>query len=324
MPRKDSDVSAVSRRAARIAERGIIVRSERRLFGIGMMVAGVGLFAVLDTLTKQLTFDFDTGQILFGRFLFFALFLGFTLRRLSWRTLVGTRQPKLQLLRGVEMVGSTIIYTVALIYLPIATAISIGFFWPLALTVLAIPILGEKVGRNRWAAVALGLVAVVAIIRPGADMFVWASLLPILSGSLYACFQIHARLLSRTDNATTTLFYSTAMCLVVFAVWAPFVWKAPSAEQWLIMAATGLVSLLGHYLIIKAIEVAPASLLAPFGYAKLVFGLILGFLVFGDFPDTVTLVAAGVLAASGIYISYRERLAARRGDGGQNIAAGAR
>ncbi|MFO1190267.1 MAG: DMT family transporter [Alphaproteobacteria bacterium] len=294
---------------------GPIVRPERRLLGIAMMVGAVGFFAVLDTLTKTLTAHFDTGQILFGRFLFFAMALSVTLRRLGWRTLVGTRQPRLQILRAAEMMASTVVYTVALIYLPIATAISIGFFWPLAVTVLAIPMLGERVGANRWAAVALGFAAVVAIIRPGAEVFHWASLLPVLSGTLYACFQIHARILSRTDNATTTLFYSTALSLAVFSVWAPFVWKSPSLDQWLMMAGTGLVAFLGHYLLIKAIEVAPASLLAPFGYAKLVFGLVLGFLVFGDFPDTVTLAAAGVLTLTGIYISYRERTAGKLDDG---------
>lgn len=284
-----------------------IIRPERRLRGIAMMVGAVGFFAALDTLTKGLTADFDTGQILFGRFLFFALFLSVTLRRLGWRTLVGTRQPRLQALRAAEMMASTILYTVALIYLPIATAISIGFFWPLAVTILAIPMLGERVGLSRWAAVALGFAAVAAIIRPGAEVFHWASLLPVLSGTLYACFQIHARMLSRTDNATTTLFYSTMLSLIVFSIWAPFVWKTPTAAQWLMMAGTGLVAFLGHYLLIKAIEIAPASLLAPFGYTKLVFGLILGFLAFGDFPDAITLASAGILIVSGIYISYRER-----------------
>lgn len=286
---------------------GLITRPEARLRGIAMMVGAVGCFAALDTLTKGLTAEYDTGQILFGRFLFFAICLSFTLRRLGWRTLVGTRQPKLQALRAAEMMASTMIYTVALIYLPIATAISIGFFWPLAVTVLAIPMLGERVGRKRWAAVLLGLAAVAAIIRPGAEVFHWASLLPVMSGTLYACFQIHSRILSRTDNATTTLFYSTALSLTVFSIWAPFVWKAPTVTHWLMMAGTGVVAFLGHYLLIKAVEVAPASLLAPFGYAKLVFGLILGFLAFGDFPDAVTLGAAGILVVAGIYISYLER-----------------
>jgi len=307
MPREYPSSATPAPPGAALPANGHIARPERRLLGIAMMVGAVGSFAVLDTLTKTLTADFDTGQILFGRFLFFALFLSFTLRRLGWRTLVGTRQPRLQILRAAEMMASTVVYTVALIYLPIATAISIGFFWPLAVTVLAVPMLGERVGLNRWAAVVLGLAAVIAIIRPGAEVFHWASLLPVLSGTLYACFQIHARILSRTDNATTTLFYSTAVSLALFSAWAPFVWKSPSLEHWLMMAGTGLVAFLGHYVLIKAIELAPASLLAPFGYAKLIFGLILGFMVFGEFPDTITLAAAGVLTLAGIYISYRER-----------------
>jgi drug/metabolite transporter (DMT)-like permease len=171
---------------------------------------------------------------------------------------------------------------------------------------LAAPLLGESVGRHRWTAVLLGFIGMMVVMRPGIAIFEWMLILPLITAILYAGVQISTRILGRTDGALTTLLYSSAGGVIISTIGVLFFWVTPSFEQWLVLGWMGFLGALGHYLMIKAFEIAPASLLAPFDYTALIWATILGFVMFGDLPDTWTVLGAVIIMSSGLYLIRRE------------------
>ncbi len=181
---------------------------------------------------------------------------------------------------------------------------------PLLVTGLSVPILGEHVGIRRWAAVIIGFASVLVIIRPGFGMVHWAMSLPVLTAACFALYQITTRILSRSDSAATTYFYSATVGLAVTSACLPWQWVTPDLWGWLSLAFLGAAGGLSHYLLIRAFAVAPASLLAPFAYVQLIWSITVGFLWFGDFPDLWTIGGGAIICLSGLYVLYRERRAA--------------
>jgi drug/metabolite transporter (DMT)-like permease len=242
------------------------------------------------------------------------LFLG----GVRWSAVMRTGRPGLQLVRSMLLLGSTFFFFLAVKFIPLASATAIGFVGPLLVTALSVPLLGETVGPRRWAAVAVGFVGVLVIIRPGPGMFSgtahWAIALPLLVAVCFALYQISTRILSRTDSWTTTLFYSASVGAVVMSTLVPFHWRTPDLEGWAWMAVLGAIGGFGHSMMIKAFTAAPASSLAPFTYLQIIWSTAVGFLAFGDFPDGWTLLGAAIVAASGLYVLSRERRL-RRGAG---------
>lgn len=276
--------------------------------GILLMMLSGFLFVVMDSTAKYLSADYPVAQIVWARYVFHLLTLPMIIGRGSWIAVLRTRRLGLQLLRSLFLLGATFFFFLAVKYIPLATATAIGFVGPLFVTALSVPLLGEKVGVRRWAAVVFGFAAVLVIIRPGAEVLHWAVVLPLLVAASFACYQITTRILSRSDGSITTLFYSGTVGAVVMTLLLPFQeWQAPDAKGWAIMAFLGLAGSIGHLIMIRAFTVAPASSLAPFSYLQLVWATLLGFVMFADLPDFWTIIGAVMLAASGLYVLYRER-----------------
>jgi drug/metabolite transporter (DMT)-like permease len=198
-------------------------------------------------------------------------------------------------------------------FLPLADVTAIGFVAPLILTGLAHFVLAEKVGVRRWAAIFVGFCGVLVIIRPGFDVMHWAVFVVLAMAASNAVYQLATRMLAGVDSAQTTIFYTGIVGAIAFSLFVPFFWTPPSLAGWLSMMALGLFGGLGHYLLIQAFALAPASLLAPFTYTAIVWVTILGYLVFGDFPDAWTMAGAAIVIASGIYVFYREAYLRRVG-----------
>jgi len=272
-----------------------------------LMLAASLAFATMDACAKHLTADYSVAQITWARNVFHMLLLPFLfgLRR-PW-ALARTGQPLLQLGRSALLLAGSYIFFLALSFMPLADATSITFLSPLVVTVMSVPLLGEKVGPRRWAAVAVGFGGVLLIVRPGLGAAHWAAALPLLCAVFFAFGQVSARMLSRTDGAVTTLFYSGLAGALVMSAIVPFDWRSPDLEGWVLMIAVGLAGGIAHYLMIRAFAAAPASLLAPFGYVQLVWATLAGLLIFGDFPDGPTLLGIALIAGSGLYVLYRER-----------------
>lgn len=272
-----------------------------------MMLAGF-LFVVMDTTAKYLSSDYPVTQIVWARYVFHLLTLPLLIGGGSWLAVARTKRLGLQVLRSLFLLGSTYFFFLAVKYIPLATATAIGFVGPLLVTALSMPLLKEKVGRRRWAAVIVGFGAVLVIIRPGAEVVHWAVFLPLLVAACFALYQITTRILSRSDSSLTTLFYSATAGAVAMTVLLPFEsWRWPDAAGWGLMAFLGLIGGLGHYVMIRAFTIAPAASIAPFSYLNLVWATLLGFVMFADLPDRWTVIGAVMLAGSGLYVLYRER-----------------
>jgi drug/metabolite transporter (DMT)-like permease len=220
---------------------------------------------------------------------------------------VRTKRFNLQILRSFLGLGATFTFWWALVFISLADCVAIAFLSPLLVTALSALLLGEKVGVHRWGAVILGFAGVMIIIRPGMGIVHWAVVLPLIMSLFWANYQITTRILSRTDNALTTLFYtaSGALFFTTLVVW--WVWVTPTFKQWLILACSGFLGTMGHYFLIKAFELAPASMLAPFSYTSILWSILLGYVLFGDFPDEWTIAGVVIVISSGLYIIQRER-----------------
>jgi len=276
------------------------------LHGIGFVIFMTICFSSLDASAKYLSNELPLWMLLWGRYFFNFLFVALFFLRGAPADIIHTRKLKLQILRSIFLVAATVTFWRALVFLPLADCVVILFVSPLLVTILAAPILGESVGSHRWTAVILGFVGVMVVMRPGITIFDWVSILPLITALLYAGVQISTRILGRTEGALTTLLYSSTGGVIICTIGVLFFWVTPSFEQWLVLGWLGFLGAVGHYLMIKAYEIAPASLLAPFDYTTLIWATILGFVMFGDLPDAWTAVGAIIIMSSGLYLIRRE------------------
>ena len=223
------------------------------------------------------------------------------------RGLLHSRRPGVQVLRSLFLFGATCTNFAALQYLQLAETSSIAFSAPLMVAVLAIPLLGERVGPRRWAAIFIGFFGVLIVIRPGFGLVHWAAGLSLLSALCVSLYQITTRKLAGVDRAVTTQFYSALIGAVAITPLVPFFWETPDLAGIILMVCLGALGGFGHWMLILAHRLAPAPILAPFSYIQLVPMVLLGYLVFDDLPDFWTVFGAAVVLSSGLYLLYRER-----------------
>jgi drug/metabolite transporter (DMT)-like permease len=278
-----------------------------RLTGIALMCCAVASFSCLDTTGKYLNYHMDTIQVVWARYFFaFALTI-IPVNPLTRPGLMRTSRPFLQIGRSALLLFSTILNLFALRWLQLDEALSILFSTPFMVAALCVPLLGETVGWRRWSAIIVGFFGVLVVARPGLGGMHPAALLSLGGSVCYAFYVISTRLLSRTDSSDTTQFYTNLVGAAAMSLLVPFIWKMP--ESWFIaglMLLIGALGGVGHYLLIRAHRLAPASTLAPFIYTQMVWTTTLGFLVFGDLPHRWTIVGGLIVISSGLYLLHRE------------------
>lgn len=291
----------------------------RHAQGILLMILAVSCIAILDTTAKLLSHDYPVLQVVWARYMFHVLFMVLLLGPRLGLAMVRTRRPGLQLLRGLVLTAATFVFFQALSLMPIAEASAIAFLSPVLITVLAIPLLGERASGATWIALALGFLGTLLIIRPGSAIFSWDALWPLATALCFAGYQIITRMLAGIDRPVSTLFLSALIGAVILSLVAPFHWVSPvSAIDILLFASLGISGSVSHYFIIKAFERAPAPLLAPYVYAQLVISTVLGYFVFDAFPDALSLTGMGVIVLAGIWLITRgRRLPAAQGQRAQ-------
>ncbi len=271
-------------------------------------------YATVDTLSKYQAREYPVGMIVWARyFVPLVLLLAVFLPRRGV-AMLRTAFPVIQLVRGVLLTGGTIFIVFAYRVMPIAEAQAISFIHPVLLTLLAVVFLGEKVSPLGWAAVLIGFSGVLIIVRPGGGLFTPAAILPLGLAFCFSSYQIFTRLISGKEDSLNSLFCVLLVGSVAMSLALPFSWVDPSPKGLFFFALIGVTSGIGHFTMIKALEYAPASLLAPFAYIQLLWVSILGVLVFGDFPDAVTLIGMGVVVAGGLLVAGSRR---RQGRGGR-------
>jgi drug/metabolite transporter (DMT)-like permease len=283
-------------------------RADRPFRGIAMILASTVFLGVSDVTAKYLSATLPSIEITWIRFVVFALIMIPGMVPGSPVYALRSDRPRFQVMRGVTLLGSSLLFITGLRYLPIAEASATGFVSPLFVTALSIIFLGERVGLRRWVSTAVGLFGVLVILRPGTSAFHAAAFFPVVSALSWASTLIMTRMMSGRDPAITTMTYSSIVGISILTLLVPFVWVAPSWHDLLLGLLIGVASTLGQWIVVLAFRYADASVLAPFQYTQLLWVSILGFLVFGELPDVWTVVGAVFIVASGLYTAHRERV----------------
>jgi drug/metabolite transporter (DMT)-like permease len=277
------------------------------------MVASMLSFACMDTITKSIIHDYAVAQVLFVRSFVFTGFAALlACRGGGLRRAAHSARPWLQAGRAALAVLESACFVLAFRYLPLADAHSVGSSSPLFVVALSAPLLGEKVGRDRWLAVVAGFAGVLLIIRPGFAEPRLALLLPLGGAFLWGLYQILIRLCSRTDSNETTLLWSAWVGLVLTSFVGLPAWTAPTAWAWLALGAIALLGCLGYLALTVALATAEAAAIQPYSYTLLLWVTVLGMVVFGDVPDRWTVAGGALVVASGLYAWHRERRALAR------------
>jgi len=277
-----------------------------------MIMTAVILFAVMDSISKYLTRFYPVSNVVWARYLSHTLLVVLVLGPRVGLALVRTTRPVAQIARGLLLTVATLFFVTAIKYMPIAEATAIQFLAPLLVTAMAVVVLKEKVELARWVAIVCGFVGVLIIIRPGSGIFAWASLLPLATAVCFASYQILTRRLAGLESPYTSLFYAGLVGAVLLSVSPPSSWSPPqTGMHFLFFAIIGVLGGVGHLILIKAYELAPASRLAPFSYTQLIWVTLAGYLAFDDFPDVWSFVGMAILMASGIYTATHQHLSER-------------
>ncbi|MBT4888783.1 MAG: DMT family transporter [Rhodospirillales bacterium] len=272
--------------------------------GLLWIILATIIFTGTNTIAKKLGQDYDVIQIVWARYTFHLLFLLIMLRH----HIVGvlkTNHLKLQLGRSTLLLVSSGFYFTGFTLLPLAESAAIINATPILVTILSVPLLGERVGKQRWIGVAAGFCGALIIIRPGMDSFSPAMLLPLCAALTYSLYQIATRNVSHADAPITSITYTAIVGLIIGSIIAPFFWTPPDLFGWIMMAGIGLTGGVGHYAMIRAYAIAEASVVSPFTYAVLLWMIIVGYYMFDDLPDIWTFIGASFIVGSGLYIGRR-------------------
>jgi len=181
-------------------------------------------------------------------------------------------------------------------------------FTPLMVTALSVPVLGERVGPRRWGAIGVAFIGMLVILRPGLDVLQPATLLVLLAALIGSIYLVLTRLVGRTDAPEVSLFWLAITGFAVLSAIVPFFWTVPmNRADWGLLFLVAILGIIGHFCLIKAFQMAEASVLQPYIYSGLIGAIVVGYVVFGDFPDLPTLVGALIIVGSGLYVFARER-----------------
>jgi drug/metabolite transporter (DMT)-like permease len=279
----------------------------RVLVGILFICAAGSLFPVMNGLVQVLSPRYSTEQLVWARtsshFLFIVVLFGSTFGV----DILRTTQLKWQIGRSLVLLMSTAMFFTGVKYLPLAKAASISFTAPFIVALLAWPMLGERVSPARLVAVVIGFLGVLVVIRPGSEVFHWASLLILGSAACYALYQIVTRRLVGHDPPETSAIYAAIVGTVVMSLVVPFFWTTPLG--WVdagLMFSLGIIGGLGHYFVARAMVYGPANIIAPFAYWQMIGSVIVGYIITGLWPDLSTWIGAGIIIGAGLYIAWCE------------------
>ena len=285
------------------------MKNHTNLRGIGAMLLAVAMFSLMDAGLKLLSPHYPALQVAAMRALSsLPLVIAYVAWRGAFRTLVRVRWP-LHLLRGVLGIAMLALFTFGLRHLPLAEAYSIFFVAPLLITALSVPFLGERVDAARWTAILVGLLGVIVVLRPtGSGMFTLGGVAVLGSALCYSISAIAVRILGRTDSSESQVFWLMAMVALGAGIMAAPHWTAIRAVDTWVLVGVAVSGFLGQLAITEAFRHGEASVIAPFEYSALAWGLGLDWALWRTLPDGFTLLGATIIVASGVYLVRRERI----------------
>ena len=305
-----------------VTDQAVSLDKDRVGVGIACAVIGIAFMALFDAMAKFLGEGYGVVQLVFFRNFFGLLFVLLLVARSGGLGSLRSRHPVLHGLRAAFALGATFTFFIGLQFMPLAEAFALTFTGPIFITVLSIPVLGETVGRRRWTAVLVGFVGVVIMLRPGSEALRVEALLPLTAALCYAFIMLLSRKLSRRESVGAVMFWTAVIGTLVSGAALPFDWLAPTPRDWALFILLGLLGSLTMWFMTLAYRHAPAAVVAPFDYTILLWGLMLGWVIWHELPDPEIWPGAAILIGCGLYITHREtRLARKKPKAGEDAPA---
>ncbi|HET8728542.1 MAG TPA: DMT family transporter [Alphaproteobacteria bacterium] len=283
-----------------------LARPNAVAMGIGAAALAFALFTMMDTTIKWMSAGYPLHQIILTNALFALVpVLAAVGRTGSWAAF-RTRRLGLHLLRGTIAIGGAYGGFFAFSRMPMADTYAILFASPLFITALSALVLKEDVGWRRWTAVLIGFAGVIVMLRPGAGVIGLGALGALAGSFSYSAGVLLVRLMGRQESAVSFVLYTNLMIALGGAALLPTGFVVPGAGDFALMAFAGLLNGTAMLLVVSAFRWAPAAVVAPFQYTQMIWGVLFGYLVWGDLPDLPLFVGGGIVVASGLYILHRE------------------
>lgn len=282
------------------------MRGNHNMQGALLALAAMGIYATHDVVVKYLGGSFSAIQIVFfSSLLSFPLVTIFILQDRSGGSL-WPRHPGWVALRTVSAIVTSVCAFYAFGVLPLAQTYALLFAIPLIITILSIPVLGEKVRLRRWSAVIVGLLGVLIVLRPGQAELSTGHLAALVAAGAGALAAIIVRKVGTDERPVVLVIYPILANVVVMGAALPFVYRPMNTAEFGLMAVIAVMGLVGTVLSILSYRLAEAVIAAPMQYSQIVWATIYGALIFKDRPDAPTLIGAGIVIASGLYVVFRE------------------
>ncbi len=283
--------------------------------GIRFALLAMTCFAVQDGTSKYLGHYYPPEFFIMIRYWVFAAFVAVVASRRAGglAQAARTRMPVLQCFRGVLLAAQIILMTTSFVLLGLAETHSVFALHPLLATLIAVPLLGERIGWRRAIAIVVGFAGVLVILRPGLGVFRVESLMAVLAAAMMATYTVTTRLVSHADgSAAPAFFYLGVAGAVALTLVGPFYWTPMAPADWGWLALHTVVAMIGHYCLIAALEATEAVRIQPFTYLQVVYAILVGWLVFGERMDPLMLLGMGMVVGAGLYAIWREARFARR------------
>lgn len=277
--------------------------------GIILMIATSFVFAAQDGVSQYLAREYNVLMIVMVRYWFFAAFVTAIAARSKGglRAAARTSQPVLQISRGLICALEICVMVYAFTLLGLVESHAVFTCYPLLIAALSGPILGEQVGWRRWAAIGIGFIGVLIILRPGFGVFAPSAIVPLAAATLFALYGLLTRFAARKDSAATSFFWTGVTGAVVMSAIGWAYWEPMASPDWIWMGILCVTGALGHFLLIKTYEVAEASSVQPFAYFQLVFAAAIGLTVFSESIAPNVAIGATLIIAAGLFTFWRER-----------------
>ena len=287
------------------------------------MASAMILLPTMDAIAKYMaSFEgMSPGQVTFYRFFFQLVCMLPLLATVARRSAFSAKRPWMNLLRGALHGAASLLFFAAVKYMPLADVFAIYFVEPFMLTGLSALFLGDKVGWRRWLAIVIGFVGAMIVIQPSFEIFGLKALLPVACAFLFALYLFMNRAVGEADSPMTmqvmagvggTLFMSVTLLAGASAGIADFEPSLPASTLGLVLLLIlGSISGYAHMLVVRAFRLAPLSLLAPFQYFEIISATVLGYAIFGDFPNLSKWIGIAIIVSSGLFIIWRERVQSR-------------
>lgn len=277
--------------------------------GILLMIATTFVFAMQDGISRHLAGEYNVFMVIMIRYWFFAAFVMSIAARKAGglRAAAKTSQPVLQAFRAVLLVTEICVMVLAFTLLGLIESHAVFTCYPLLIAALSGPVLGEKVGWRRWAAIGVGFIGVLIILQPGFGVFRIEAIVPLIAALMFALYGLLTRYAARKDSTATSFFWTGTVGSLAMTSVGIWFWEPMTAPDWGWMGLLCITGALGHWLLIKCYEVAEASAVQPFAYLQLVFVSVLGIVIFSETIRTNVAIGAALIVAAGLFTLWRER-----------------